>query len=126
MTGVTYEHIDVDRFPDLADELAMDVTACLRFVDDFLQAWEGRRARVLHGVGSPVVDDALAALLTLSTSSAMVGAITLSAAAKELHAQARQLGTVPAVGADRLALIGAASCDELRHASHGWRSTLVA
>ena len=123
---MSYQHIDVARIPDLAAELAMDVAACLRFVDDFLHAWDGRRTRVLHGVGSPVVDDALAALLTLSTSSAMIGAHTLSAAAKELHAEARQLGTVPAPGAERLAHIGAAACDELRLASHGWRETLVA
>lgn len=123
---MTYQHIDVDRIPDLADELAMDVTACLRFVDDFLDAWETRRARVLHGVDSVFVDDALAALLTLATSSAMVGATTLSSAAKELHAESRQLGTVPRGGADRLALIGAASCDELRQASHHWRASLVA
>ncbi len=123
---MSYQHIDVARIPDLARELAMDVTACLRFVDDFLHAWDTRRSRVLHGVGSSAVDDALAALLTLSTSSAMVGATTLSAAARRLHAESRQLGTVPAVGADQLALIGAAACEELRHASHGWRASLVA
>ena len=123
---MNYEHIDVARIPDLARELAMDVTACLRFVDDFVHAWDARRSRVLHGVGSPAVDDALAALLTLSTSSAMVGAVTLSEAAQQLHAEARRLGTVPAGSADRLALIGAASCDELRHASNDWRASLVA
>lgn len=123
---MSYQHIDVARIPDLARELAMDVAACLRFVDDFLHAWETRRTRVLHGVGSPAVDDALAALLTLSTSSAMIGATTLSAAAKQLHAEARQLGTIPSGGADQLAQIGAASCDELRHAAYGWRTSLVA
>lgn len=123
---MSYQHIDVARIPDLARELAMDVVACLRFVDDFLQAWDARRSRVLHGVDSPVVDDALAALLTLSTSSAMIGATSLSAAAKQLHAESRALGTVPPTGADQLAYIGAVSCDELRHAADGWRATLVA
>ena len=123
---MTYQHIDVARIPDLARELAMDVTACLRFVDDFLHAWETRRTRVLRAVESPLVDDALAALLTLSTSSAMVGATTLSAAAKQLHAESRQLGTVPATGAVQLDRIGAESIAELRHATDGWRSMLVA
>jgi hypothetical protein len=123
---VSYQYIDAARIPDLARELAMDVTACLRFVDDFLRAWDTRRTRVLHGVGSPVVDDALAALLTISTSSAMVGATTLSTTAQQLHAEARQLGSVPATGADRLTLIGAESIAELRHATEGWRSELVA
>ena len=51
----------------------------------------------------------------------MVGADSLSAAARELHSEARSLGNVPPRGADRLARIGAASCDELRHASQTWR-----
>ncbi|MGV3713404.1 hypothetical protein [Pseudolysinimonas sp.] len=122
---MSYEHIDVARIPDLARELAMDVTACLRFVDDFLRTWETRQTRVAHGVNSPVVDDALAALLTLSTSSAMVGAHTLSSAAKQLHAESRQLGSVPAQGADQLARIGYASCAELEHAAAGWRLSLA-
>lgn len=122
---MSYQHIDVARIPELARELAMDVTACLRFVDDFLRTWESRQTRVAHGVGSPVVDDALAALLTLSTSSAMVGAHTLSSAAKQLHAEARQLGTVPAPGVEQLAQLGYASCAELEHAAAGWRLSLA-
>lgn len=121
-----YVHIDDARIPDLARELAMDVAASLRFVDDFLSTWEARRARVLHGVDNLVIDDALAALLTLSTSSAMVGARTLSIVAKDLYAESRRLGTVPASGAGHLTAVGEASCVELRHASSGWRSTLVA
>lgn len=123
---MSYAHIDDARIPDLARELAMDVTASLRFVDDFLSAWESRRTRVFRGVDNLVVDDALAALLTLSTSSATVGAHALSVAAKDLYAESRRLGTVPADGARHLASVGEASCAELRHASTGWRSTLVA
>jgi hypothetical protein len=122
---MSYEHIDVARIPDLARELAMDVTACLRFVEDFLGSWSTRQSRVEHGVDNPVVDDALAALLTLSTSSAMVGAHTLSSAARELHAESRQLGSVPAQGAERLSRIGYASCVELEHAAAGWRLSMA-
>lgn len=123
---MSYRHIDVDRIPELARDLGMDVSASLRFVQDFLDAWDARRSRVMHGVMSPVVDDALAALLTLSTSSTMIGATTLSLVAKQLYAEARQLGSVPSDGADRLVVIGAASCDELRHAFSAWRTSLVA
>jgi HPt (histidine-containing phosphotransfer) domain-containing protein len=119
---MSYEHIDAARMTALARELAGDVVACLRFIDDFLRAWDQRRTRVLHAVdASGPIDDALAALLTLATSSAMVGAESLSTAARELHSEARSLGSVPSRGADRLARIGAASCEELQHAAQGWR-----
>jgi hypothetical protein len=123
---MAYAHVDVSRIPELARDLSDDATACLRFVEDFLVAWESRRARVEHGVGSPVIDDALAALLTLSTSSAMVGATTLSASAKALYSEARATGRIPTVGAERLAAVGAESVVELRHAVDGWRAGLAA
>jgi hypothetical protein len=106
----------------LARDLAGDLSASLRFIDDFLYAWEARRRRVQHGVDrTGPIDDALAALLTLSTSSAMIGAQRLSVIARELHAEAQLLGTVPPVGAEQLLRIGDASCEELWHASQSWR-----
>lgn len=119
---MSYEHIDVSRISGLTRELADDATACLRFIDDYIRGWEQRQARVLVAVDRPVIDDALAALLSLATSSAMIGADSLSHAAKSLYAEARQLGTVPARGADRLARIGVAVCDELRLATAGMRA----
>lgn len=119
---MSYEHIDAARMTALARELAGDLSASLRFIDDFLQAWETRRQRVQYGI-EPVgpIDDALAALLTLATSSAMIGAQRLSVVARELHAEARILGTVPPVGAEQLLRIGDASCEELWQASQTWR-----
>lgn len=117
-----YEHIDVSRISRLASELANDASACIRFIDDYLNAWEHRRARVATAVDRVVIDDALAALLSLSTSSAMLGAEGLSAAARALHAESRQLGTVPAHGADHLARIGEAVCSELRLATAEMRA----
>jgi hypothetical protein len=109
-----YEHIDVGRIRVLTGELSHDAAASLRFIDDYITAWEHRRARVATAVDRLSIDDALAALLSLSTSSAMLGAEGLSQAARALHSEARQLGTIPARGADRLALIGDAVCIELR------------
>ncbi|GHF09357.1 hypothetical protein [Pseudolysinimonas yzui] len=117
-----YEHIDVSRISRLASELANDASACIRFIDDYLDAWEHRRARVATAVDRVVIDDALAALLSLSTSSAMLGAEGLSAAARALHAESRQLGTIPAHGADDLARIGEAVCSELRLATAEMRA----
>jgi hypothetical protein len=116
-----YEHIDVGRIFGLTGELTDDAAACLRFIDDYISAWENRQARVAGAVDRLMIDDALAALLSLSTSSAMLGAAGFSAAARDLYVEARNLGTVPARGADRLARIGDAVCAELRLASAGLR-----
>lgn len=112
-----YEHIDVARIRGLAAELSNDASACVRFIDDYISSWEHRQARVATAVDRSAIDDALAALLSLSTSSAMLGAEGLSAAARDLYSEARRLGTIPARGADRLARIGDAVCIELRLAT---------
>ena len=119
---MSYEHIDVTRISGLTRELADDAAACLRFIDDYIRGWEQRQARVAVAVERSGIDDALAALLSLSTSSAMIGADSLSTAAKSLYSEARQLGTVPARGADRLSRIGSAVCDELRLATADMRA----
>jgi hypothetical protein len=117
-----YEHIDVSRISRLASELANDLSACVRFIDDYIGAWEHRQARVVTAVDRRGIDDALAALLSLSTSSAMIGAEGLSVAARHLHDEARVLGTVPGQGADRLTRMGEAVCLELRLATAGMRA----
>jgi hypothetical protein len=119
---MSYEHIDVGRLSGLTRELADDAFACLRFIDDFIAGWEQRQARVAVGVARAGIDDALAALLSLSTSSAMVGAESLSHAARSLYAESQQLGVVPALGVERLARIGRAVCDELRLAASGMQA----
>lgn len=120
-----YEHIDVRRIVRLRSELADDVIACLRFIDDFVNSWEHRRTRVLHATNGTGIDDGLAALLTLTTSSEMVGALSLSTAARDLHSEARFAGRIPAPGAHRLAEIGEATCGDLRHATQTWRAQLA-
>ena len=119
---MSYEHIDVSRLSGLTRELADDARACLRFVDEYIRVWEERQGRITSAVERSGIDDALAALLSLSTSSAMIGADSLSAAARSLYSEARRLGTVPARGADRLGRIGAAVCDELRLATASMRA----
>ena len=119
---MSYEHIDVSRISRLTSELARDGSASLRFVDDYLNAWEHRHARVVSAVDRVVIDDALAALLSLATSSAMIGADGLSAAARSLYLEARQVGTIPGRGADRLGRMGEAVCAELRTATAALRA----
>jgi len=118
---MTYEHIDADRITRLARDLVGDVRSCVRFIDDFVGASADRIARVRGAVGHEVVDDALASLLSLATSSAMIGAESLAAAAREIHTEASRSRSVPALAADRLERISAASCAELVHLSAPWR-----
>lgn len=108
------ELVDASRLSALVRELAGDTAACARFLDDFVAAWEPRRDRVLAAVGERDVGDALAALLSLASSSAMVGAGALSAAARRLHESARATGTLPAESAHELVALGAATIGELR------------
>jgi len=119
---MTYEHIDADRITRLARDLVGDVRSCLRFVDDFVGASANRIARVQHAVDNGALDDALASLLSLATSSAMIGAHSLSRAARDLHSEAMLAGSIPARAADRLERINSASCAELVHLTAPWRA----
>jgi len=118
---MTYEYIDADRISRLARDLVGDVRSCLRFIDDFVAASGERITRVRRSVDQGVLDDALASLLSLATSSAMVGAEALASAARDLHAEATRSGSMPARAAEHLEMINSASCAELIHLTAPWR-----
>lgn len=118
---IIYEHIDADRIHRLLRELVGNVPACLTFIDDFVGASGARIARVQRAVDYGDLDDALASLLSLSTSSAMIGAASLAAAARDLHTEASSTYSVSARAADRLERIGAASAAELATLTSPWR-----
>lgn len=118
---MTYEHIDGDRIVRLARDLVGDVRSCLRFIDDFMAASPERIARVRRAAHLGIHDDALASLLSLATSSSMVGAESLARAARELHAEVARSGYVPPYAADHLERINSASCAELLHLTAPWR-----
>jgi hypothetical protein len=121
MDPMTYEYIDADRITRLARDLVGDLPSCVRFVDDFVAALGGRIARIQRAVDLGDLDDALASLLSLSTSSAMIGAAMLSEAARDLHAEASLSHALPGRAADRLERIGVASCAELSRLTAAWR-----
>jgi hypothetical protein len=118
---MTYEYIDAARIERLARELVGDRHSCLRFIDDFVASSTVRIARVRSAVDQGILDDALAALLSLATSSAMIGAESLARAAREVHAGAMLSGSMPAHAADGLENINSASCAELMHLTAPWR-----
>lgn len=117
-----YEHIDVDRLVRLSRDLVGDLRSCVRFVDDFVGSWAPRMARVTRAVDDGSLEDALASLLSIATSSRMIGAERLGGLAERLHAEARSAHTMPARGAEQLARVGAATCEELLRVSAPWRA----
>jgi len=119
---MTYEHIDADRIMRLARDLLGDVHSCLRFIDDFVGASANRIARVQRAVDNGALEDALTSLLSLATSSAMIGADSLARAARDLHSEASLSGAMPARAADRLERINSAASAELAHLTAPWRA----
>lgn len=117
---MSYDYIDADRITRLAVDLG-DLQACVRFVDDFVGSLSARIERVQRAVDRGDLDDALASLLSVSTSSAMIGAGILSAAARDLHTEVARTHAVPGRTVDILERIGMASCVELAHLTAPWR-----
>jgi hypothetical protein len=120
-----YQHIDETYVTGLIRELTGDVSACVRFIETFVRAWDERIARILDAVERNDPDDAAAALLSLYSSSAMIGAAILSSAAKELHTEVRATGRTPQGSVGRLAALGSASCAELMNLARKWEATVV-
>lgn len=118
---MTYEYIDADRITRLARDLLGDTRSCLRFIDDFVGSSGERIARVRRSVDQAGIDDALASLLSLATSSVMIGAVSLANAARDLHTEAMRSGSIPAQGAEHLERINSASSAELVHLTAPWR-----
>lgn len=119
------ERIDYGGIAVLSRQVADDGTASLRFVDDFIALWPGRIDRIRDGARSGAVDDGLAALLSIATSSAMIGALALGAAARALYDESRFAGRISGDGLERLARLGDGACRELRSAADVWNSGLA-
>lgn len=119
------ERIDYGGIAVLSRQVADDGTASLRFVDDFIALWPTRVERIRIGARGADVDQALAALLSIATSSAMIGALTLGAAARSLYDESRYAGRINADGVDRLSRLGDAACFELRAAADVWSAGLA-
>lgn len=102
------------------------MSACVKFIESFVGAWDERIARILDAAERDDPDDVMAALLSLYSSSAMIGAKILSTAAKELHTEIRTTYRVPPGAVGRLATLGSMSCAELLHLARKLATTGVA
>ncbi len=108
-----YQHVDEARVTVLKRELAGDVSACVRFIREFAGAWDARVARLTAAVDRGDDAEANAVLLSLSSSSTMLGATTLVSTAKELRSELRERHRIEHSDVLRLVTVGSAAREEL-------------
>ena len=110
---ITMRYVDEAIVSRLVRELADDVPAGVRFVTDFVTAWEERVARILDAAERQDPEDVNTVLLSVRTASGMLGATALFSAATELQRQVTETRTVDRAAVARYVDIGTASCHEL-------------
>jgi hypothetical protein len=115
---VSYPNIDEAVVLRLLRELAGDVPAGVRFLTDFVRAWEGRVARLLDAAERHDPEDVTTVLLSLRAASRMLGAMALSSAADDLQSRIAATRQVDGPAVRRLVEVGTASCHELADLAH--------
>jgi hypothetical protein len=115
---MTYVHIDETRVSRLLRELSDDVPAGVRFLTDFVTAWEGRVARLLDAVERRDPEDVTTVLLSVRTASGMLGATALFSAASDLQREVAETRQVDGLAIRRFVQVGTATCLELLDLAH--------
>ncbi|MCU1634863.1 MAG: hypothetical protein JWQ68_102 [Cryobacterium sp.] len=75
------EYIDPTALTRLLDDLAGDVNCLRRFVQDFVSLWDTRARQLADAIAAQVLDTAHVVLLSIRSSSRMVGAPLLETCA---------------------------------------------
>jgi len=115
---MNYVHIDESDVSRLLLELAGDSRAGVRFLTDFVRAWEGRVARLLDAAHRDDPEDVTTVLLSVRTASGMLGATSLFSAAADLQRQITATRRVDGAAVRRFVEVGTASCLELLDLAH--------
>ena len=115
---MNYVHIDESDVSRLLLELAGDSRAGVRFLTDFVRAWEGRVARLLDAAQRDDPEDVTTVLLSVRTASGMLGATSLFSAATDLQRQVAATRRVDGAAVRRFVEVGTASCLELLDLAH--------
>lgn len=105
--------IDEAHFAALAGALGNDLAAADRFVADFVDAWPERWDRFWSGLQRNDDVEVRAVLLSIQSSSTMLGALQLAEIARELFVDWSDFGAVHPEGVLRLHATGAAVADAL-------------
>jgi hypothetical protein len=108
-------YLDEKHYDKLLRHLGSDMGARQRFVGDFLSMWEGRVDRLDAAIDLPVLEDADVVLLSIRSSSVMVGALRLEGVGGLLHAAIKRGDRAEArKHLPLLREVGAVTCDRLR------------
>jgi hypothetical protein len=115
MTAAPRHHVYIDdaSVTRLLRELGGDVPAGVRFLNDFVTAWEGRVARLLDAADRKDPEDVTTVLLSVRTASGMLGATALFSAATDLQREVAATRQVDGPAVRRFVEVGTASCHEL-------------
>ncbi len=109
----SYQHIDEAQVAGRFREVAGNVAAVIRFIRHFVAAWEWRVARLLDAMERQDPEDVTTVLLSVRTSRAMLGALTLSLAAADLQSELVSTRHVDRVAIVRFIEVGTTACAEL-------------
>jgi HPt (histidine-containing phosphotransfer) domain-containing protein len=93
--GASQPYVDPSVLQTLRCELEPDAEYCTVFVNSYIQQLPRRLDRLRHAVEAMDLDAALDAVLSVKTSSMMVGAAYLSTLADELETILKHLETHP-------------------------------
>lgn len=89
-------HIEAPALRALLSQMGGDTAMQRRFVHDFIQLWHSRSQRLASALSQPFPDaeEAHVVLLSIRSSSTMVGAVTVEATAAMMHDAVRD-GDLP-------------------------------
>lgn len=92
--------------------------AGVRFVNDFVAAWEGRATNLINAVDHQDFEGSSTVLLSIRATSAMIGATVLASKADELLGQLAERRRIDARSVEELVAVGAPTCRELTDLAH--------
>ena len=103
--GASQPYVDPAVLQTLRCELEPDPDYCVVFVNSYIQQLPQRLDRLRHAVEAMDLDAAMDAVLSVKTSSQMVGAAYLGMLADELETILRHLETHPGIPGEQPALL---------------------
>jgi hypothetical protein len=117
-----YRYVDPDALVSLLNAVGDDDRRG-RFVHDFISLWETRSQRLMKAMGQHDYEDADVVLLSIRSSSTMLGAWPLEAIGGMMHTQIKNFDIPGAmVHLARLHEVGSATCRELTSVLDSMRS----
>ena len=108
------KHIEATALRALLSQVGGNAELQRRFVHDFVHLWGSRTQRLRAALAFPDAEEAHVVLLSIRSSSTMVGAVTVEATAAMMHDALREgdiAGSVRHI--NRLDEVGESACHDL-------------